>query len=231
MAKGIIYIMTTAVPGLIKIGKTNTANYKERMYGLEHNGYRNVTALKRAFAIEVDNYDEKETLLQNIFAKSQLGNTELFALDVNIAIQLLSSFEGIVIYPQTETKSEIFSEAADSDSGHLIPDGTYILKRKRQKDGVEINVKASIKDGEWILCKDSRITKETNNDESRKTKTFRAQLNVDTNGVLLEDFNLGEVSPSCAASVVFGGPINGWTWWKNSEDKSIDIYRSKTNKN
>ena len=66
MAKGIIYIMTTAVPGLIKIGKTNTANYKERMYGLEHNGYRNVTALKRAFAIEVDNYDEKETLLQNI---------------------------------------------------------------------------------------------------------------------------------------------------------------------
>ena len=83
--------MTTAVPGLIKIGKTNTSNYQDRMYGLEHNGYRNVTALKRAFAIEVDNYDEKEILLHTIFAKSRLDNTELFALDVNIAIQLLSS--------------------------------------------------------------------------------------------------------------------------------------------
>lgn len=29
MSKGIIYIMTTAVPGLIKIGKTNTANHKD----------------------------------------------------------------------------------------------------------------------------------------------------------------------------------------------------------
>ena len=44
MAKGIIYIMTTAVPGLVKIGKTNTTNFKDRMYNLEHNGYRNVTA-------------------------------------------------------------------------------------------------------------------------------------------------------------------------------------------
>lgn len=59
MSKGIIYIMTTAVPGLIKIGKTGSANFEKRMYDLEHDGYRNVTALKRSFAIEVDDYDEK----------------------------------------------------------------------------------------------------------------------------------------------------------------------------
>jgi hypothetical protein len=36
--KGIIYIMTTAVSGLIKIGQTGTANYQERMRNLEANG-------------------------------------------------------------------------------------------------------------------------------------------------------------------------------------------------
>ena len=50
MSKGIIYIMTTAVPGLIKIGKTGSANFEQRMYNLEHDGYRNVTALKISFA-------------------------------------------------------------------------------------------------------------------------------------------------------------------------------------
>ena len=46
MAKGIIYVMTTAVPGLIKIGKTGLDNFEQRMYQLERNGYSNVTALK-----------------------------------------------------------------------------------------------------------------------------------------------------------------------------------------
>ena len=39
MAKGIIYIMTTAVSGLVKIGKTGKTNYPERMRFLEANGY------------------------------------------------------------------------------------------------------------------------------------------------------------------------------------------------
>ena len=54
MAKGVIYLMTTAVPGLIKIGKTTISNYSKRMYFLESNGYRNVVSMKRAFAIEVE---------------------------------------------------------------------------------------------------------------------------------------------------------------------------------
>ena len=73
MAKGIIYVMTTAVDGLIKIGKTGSDNYEQRMNILENNGYRNVTALKRIFAIEVDDYDAKETLLHTIFGEL-LGN-------------------------------------------------------------------------------------------------------------------------------------------------------------
>ena len=70
MAKGIIYVMTTAVNGLIKIGMTQ--NFQQRMDYLEKNGYYNVTALKRRFAIEVDDYDKKEMMLKIIFDKSRI---------------------------------------------------------------------------------------------------------------------------------------------------------------
>lgn len=43
MSKGIIYVMTTVVPGLIKIGKTKSDSFDSRMYNLERNGYCNVT--------------------------------------------------------------------------------------------------------------------------------------------------------------------------------------------
>ncbi len=52
--QGIIYIMTTTVTGLIKIGKTRSDQYDERMRFLENNGYGNITGLKRFFAISVD---------------------------------------------------------------------------------------------------------------------------------------------------------------------------------
>ena len=60
MAKGILYIMTTTVSGLIKIGITGTKNYPERMRYLSQNGYANVSGLKQYFAIEMEKYDETE---------------------------------------------------------------------------------------------------------------------------------------------------------------------------
>ena len=39
MPKGIIYLMSTAVPGLVKIGKTRSDCFEQRMYNLEHEGY------------------------------------------------------------------------------------------------------------------------------------------------------------------------------------------------
>ena len=60
MATGILYIMTTAVPDLIKIGITQEKQYPERMRYLEMNGYYNVVGLKRVFAIKVSDYQEKE---------------------------------------------------------------------------------------------------------------------------------------------------------------------------
>lgn len=136
MATGVLYVISTAVPGLIKIGRTTTDRFDSRMYELERNGYNNVTGLRREFAIEVNRYDEKEHMLDDIFAKARVPGSELFALDINLAIELLASFEGRQIYPKTgtESKSKVFDDAAknhqENTDGQCIPDGTYYLNRK-----------------------------------------------------------------------------------------------------
>ena len=100
MAKGILYIMTTAVEGLIKIGSTETNKYQGRMRKLERDGYYNITGLNRFFAIEVKDYKSKEQLLRNVFSTHRVGDikSELFSLNVNLVQDLLLAFEGRVAY-------------------------------------------------------------------------------------------------------------------------------------
>ena len=229
MSKGIIYIMTTAVPGLIKIGKTGSANFEQRMYNLEHDGYRNVTALKRSFAIEVDDYDEKEAMLHTIFEKSRVSDTELFALDVNIVTQLLSSFDGVVVFPKTETKAEVFDSAVDNAKGKLIPNGTYTLQRKKKSDNKTIKATAVIAYGRWTLLKGSILGIAEDAGVSQKAKTLRMSMPIDNSGVLLEDTELGECSPSFAGAIVMNQSNNGWDDWKDKDGKPVDIYRKKDN--
>ncbi|MGO3702228.1 MAG: GIY-YIG nuclease family protein [Candidatus Saccharimonadales bacterium] len=153
MTKGIIYVMTTAVSGLVKIGKTGTKNYGERMRFLEANGYYNVAGLKRFFAIELEEYDDKESLLHEIFSKHQVGNSELFALDQEVVQQLLLSFEGSIVYPERINKEKAFDTVATSrkqsalfsfyrkglrngDTVHFIPDQsiTAVIVGEREVD-------------------------------------------------------------------------------------------------
>lgn len=135
MAKGIVYIMTTSVSGLIKIGKTGTASYQERMRFLESNGYYNVAGLKRFFAIELDDYDDKESLLHEIFNKHQVGSSELFALDQELTRQLLLSFEGQVIYPENINKEREFDQVAETRKQGAL----FSFYRKGLKDGDTIS--------------------------------------------------------------------------------------------
>lgn len=134
MAKGIIYLMSTAVSGLVKIGKTGTNNYPERMRFLESNGYYNVAGLKRYFAIELEDYDDKESLLHEIFSKHQVGTSELFALDQDLIRQLLLSFDGRVIYPEKVNKEKEFDEVATTRKQSAL----FSFYRKGLKDGDEI---------------------------------------------------------------------------------------------
>jgi hypothetical protein len=132
--KGVVYIMTTAVSGLIKIGQTGTANFQERMRFLEANGYYNVTGLKRFFAIELDDYHEKERLVHEIFNKQQIGDSELFALDYDLVRQLLLSFEGKIIFPKDINKEKEFNEVSKArEQG-----ARFSFYRKGIKEGEEI---------------------------------------------------------------------------------------------
>lgn len=134
MAKGIIYLMSTAVSGLIKVGKTGTNNYQERMRYLEANGYYNVAGLKRFFAIELEDYDDKENLLKEIFSKHQVGTSELFALDQDLVRQLLLSFDGKVVYPEKADKEKEFDEVTTARKQGAL----FSFYRKGLKDGDEI---------------------------------------------------------------------------------------------
>ena len=226
MPKGIIYIMSTAVPGLVKIGKTRTDCFEQRMYDLEHNGYRNVTALKREFAIEVEDYDDKEKMLHTIFEKSQLSDTELFALDQNIAIQLLSSFDGQVVFPKNESKEEIFQVATDNGKSKQIPDGIYTFKRKKKSDNKTVTATAEIKNGEWTLKRGSVLGIAEDVGVSNIAKIARLALRMDDNGKLLEDAELGPCTPSHAGAVVMNQSNDGWADWRNEKGQPIDIYRA-----
>lgn len=221
MAKGIIYVMTTVVPGLIKIGKTGTDNFESRMYSLERNGYFNVVGLKRKFAIEVEEYDEKETLLDDIFSKSRVPNSELFALDIDLVIQLLSSFEGKQIYPKEVSKLEVFDEATKErlvkKDWNKIPDGQYHLCESKKGFG-KVTATMRVEEGTFIVEKGCRCFPASSGwiPEARRMARI-------TENVLQEDVICN--SPSTAAWIPLGHASNGWLIWKDKDEKPIDIYR------
>lgn len=126
--------MTTTVSGLIKIGQSGTSKFQERMRFLEANGYYNIAGLKRFFAIEIDDYQEKERLLHEIFDKQRIGYSELFALEYDLARQLLLSFEGKVIYPKDVNKEKEFDEVSKS----RVQGVRFSFYKKGIKNGEEV---------------------------------------------------------------------------------------------
>jgi T5orf172 domain. len=133
--KGIIYVMTTAVTGLIKIGRTETRQFEQRMKILESNGYYNVVGLKRYFAIEVEDYIDKEKLIHEIFNKHKVAESELFALDQEIIKQLLLCFEGRVIYPENVNQEKEFEKISKTrKKGEL-----FSFYKKGLKNGDKIS--------------------------------------------------------------------------------------------
>lgn len=220
MSKGIIYVMTTVVPGLIKIGKTGSDNFESRMYHLERNGYFNVVGLKRKFAIEVEEYDEKEKLLDEIFSKSQVPNSELFALDADLVVQLLSSFEGRQVYPETVTKQEIFEVTAESrlkTEGSCVPNGEYYLSQSTKGFGA-VTATMRVENGVFTVLKGAVCAPSRDKWEPEIRRIAPINKNI-----LMED--VSATSPSMAGWVVLGRSNNGWTTWKDKDGNAIDVYR------
>ncbi len=223
MARGVLYIMTTVVDGLIKIGKTQTPQFERRMYQLESNGYKNITALKRKFAIEVDDYDEKEELLHRIFDRSRVPNTELFALDPELAVSLLSALEGTQVYPKTsdKTKADIFTDASKNMINSSIPDGIYHLKRKIKAVDKEITATMQVKNGKFTVLAGSDFSPVSSKAISDAIKDRRNKAKV-RSGKLLKDETFN--SASYAAVFVLGQSESGPRRWKDENGKSLKEY-------
>ena len=132
MARGVIYVMTSSADGMVKIGKTNTKQFESRMYILERNGYYNVGNLQRKYAIEVDDFDEKEKLLHSLFAGKRIGNSELFAVDCELVISLLKAFAGRQIYPVKDENDKFEKRCVAKQSGDV--------KKDVSLDDIEISV-------------------------------------------------------------------------------------------
>ncbi|MGX8692497.1 MAG: DUF4357 domain-containing protein [Clostridia bacterium] len=225
MARGIIYLMETVVPGLIKIGKTGLDGFESRMYGLERNGYNNVVGLRRRFAIEVEDYDEKEALIHNLFDKSRLQNSELFAVDINLAIQLLASLDGKQIFPKNESKEDVFKDATqdrkDAEDWALIPDGVFYLNETIKGFG-KISATMRVENGLFIVQKGSVCKPSNAVWKPASLRTAKIE-----NNILMEDVVCK--SPSTAAWIPTGRSSNGWITWKCSDGKPIDVFRKKKN--
>ena len=221
MAKGIIYCMTTIVPGLIKIGSTKDKDeYKSRMYILEHNGYCNITGLKRYYAVEVDDYQEQEQELFEIHKSGRVGKTELFAAEIGIVAKQMSRLKGNKIYPEDISEEDVIAEAEDSIAVSKIPNGLYYATSKSYK------AEMRVEDGALILCKGSEIIPGDLN--KIKTKKYRQKRNLASiiNDVLQEDIVCD--APSEAASIFKCRNTNGWIdCWKTKDGKKIDIFRNE----
>jgi len=226
MARGILYCMSSIVPGLIKIGKTT--DYEKRMYVVEHNGYVNITGFRRAYAIEVDDFDEKESQIKKDYQKVRIGNTELFAMNIDRAIQILSSFDGVQVYPdpKIESKKSIQSKANTGIESSDLPDGEYYLKSKG------LSAILSVENGILTLKKGSDISQNPvpsfytgrNKKNPVLWEEISSQYVVD--GKLIDDIVVSDVST--AACIVTASSKNGWLSWKTKAGKEIGSLRKTT---
>ena len=93
---------------------------------------------------------ERDLSLEKVNATLQrLGD----ALTINIIIQLISSFEGTMEYPNFEHKEDLFVKATENTSCHLIPDETYLFDRLKKSDNARVTAKANVNKGCWCILK------------------------------------------------------------------------------
>ena len=132
------------------------------------------------------------------------------ALTINIIIQLLSSFEGTMVYPKSEDKEDLFVKATENTSSHLIPDGTYVFDRLKKSDKARVIAKANVNNGCWCILKGARFEIHEGVGISQKARDFRATLPIVSYGVLLDDVDLGMCTLSFAGSLVINQSCDGW---------------------
>ena len=136
MAKGYVYIMTSAIDGLIKIGKSKDGNRRCKDE-LESNGYKNINALKTYYVVECEDYDEVESIMHDIFRESRVSNIEAFAVDKDRAKRVLSRM-GEQVYPEVvNVNSTTSSKKASSLSQYYDNFWTMLTKELNSRPNID----------------------------------------------------------------------------------------------
>lgn len=103
MNRGVLYVMSTAIPDIVKIGKAGIDRWKARTDDLSKTGYRNMNNLQLEYAIAVEDYHNKEQLLHQVFSAQRVGNTELFAVNHRLVVNLMKALAGDQLYSRVHT--------------------------------------------------------------------------------------------------------------------------------
>ena len=169
----------------------------------------------------MDGYDEKEKLIHDIFSKSRIVGTELFALDIEVAKSLLSSLDGKQIYPKENNKKEVLKESTEEiklkTEGGFVPDGEYILNRNIKGFG-KVNGKVMVKDGVFMVLKGSFC----GNTGKGYIPSIRRNAKIKDN-ILQEDIIC--MNPSSAGWIIIGKSNDGKIY-KGILLKNIEITKS-----
>ena len=148
MKKGKIYVLTNeAMPGIVKIGSTSRT-VKERMKDLDTTPVPIPFALH--YAIEIEDYENKEKLLHIAFAKDRIRkNREFFSISSESARAALMALGGI------ETDAELFSSIVDEKGKESTGDEFSARVPRAPKSTFKL---LKIKKGsELVFVRDSEI--------------------------------------------------------------------------
>ena len=222
MAKGVIYVEKTLTKNLMKIGKMESTAAMMFIRAIKD---KSPDMPVCRFAIEVDDYDEKEELLYNIFAASNVHGTYLYALETSYAVQLLAAFEGEQLYMKGHRKEKKYLEEyhdyrviSGSKYGNkfMIPDGEYYLECEDDEHGI-VRANMIVRGNNFIIRKGSSLLP---GKKYRDTEPLRSRaVNVEGKHTL-EDAVCR--SHNEAASWIMGYYCSGRTLWKNQDGVTIE---------
>ena len=155
-------------------------------------------------------------------SSSPVPGSELFALDVNLVVQLLSSLDGTKVYPKDESKEDAFDQATEqraaSSDWSCIPDGTYHMDpHVKGMHGTGATMVATggtfvVKAGSTCLTDPSDKWRP----EARKTASIEG-------GILQQGVTCR--APSTAGWVVLDRSNNGWKVWRAEDGRYLDSLR------
>ena len=124
-------------------------------------------------------------------------------------------------YQDSDSDESIIED--DSKDNSIVPDGIYTMSRKLKRwNNKTAKGKMQVLSGKYILLKGSDVCPNEGPGLIDAVRIKRQQAKI-ANDKLEEDIVFN--SPSGAAEFVIAGAANGWTSWKTSEGKPMDVFR------